>query len=123
MIPPTMRPMLPDWSSLPSTHPAPGFSAVPEVYSTYRETPVGTGVAGPGKPAKRGTGVTDFQGAAIAWRKSTASGGTNCVEVAFIQGQVLIRNSANPEGGVLSVLPADWNAFVEEVRTSDREFH
>ena len=67
--------------------------------------------------------MTDFQGVAIVWRKSTASSAENCVEVAFIRGQVLIRDSANPEGAVLSVPSAEWNAFLAKVRTFNTRSH
>lgn len=48
------------------------------------------------------------------WRKSTRSGPNcdNCVEVAFVDGAVAVRDSKDPEGPVLIFTPAEWDAFV-----------
>jgi hypothetical protein len=52
--------------------------------------------------------------AATAWRKSTASGGGggNCVQVAFIDDSVLVRDSKDPSGTVLSFSHSEWAAFL-----------
>jgi hypothetical protein len=52
------------------------------------------------------------------WRKSTRSnnGGT-CVEVAATRDVVGVRDSKDPAGPVLVFSPAEWRAFVAEVRT------
>jgi hypothetical protein len=53
------------------------------------------------------------------WRKSAHSSGTgqNCVEVAAnIPGIVAIRDSKDPDGGVLSVNPNEWKNFLETIR-------
>jgi hypothetical protein len=63
--------------------------------------------------------VTDNQDSPFVWQKSSASGATNCVEVAFVQGWVLIRDSANPEGDMLRFSHAAWNSFLAEVRKAD----
>lgn len=63
--------------------------------------------------------MTDFDRSASMWRTSSASGGANCVAVAFIERWVLIRDSANPEGGVLRVSRAAWNLFLAETRNAD----
>ena len=55
----------------------------------------------------------------IAWRKSTASHSSGCVEVATVNGWLLIRDSANPDGVVLRLWPAAWSAFLEQARTKD----
>lgn len=62
--------------------------------------------------------TTDQTGA--RWRKSSRSGsGNNCVEVATnlvpSSGQVLIRDSKNPTGDVLSVNLEGWKTFVAGV--------
>ncbi|MBN1174904.1 MAG: DUF397 domain-containing protein [Micromonosporaceae bacterium] len=59
------------------------------------------------------------------WRKSTRSGnGGNCVEVATnlvdTVGAVLVRDSKNPNGPVLSFTRGEWAAFVGGVE--DGEF-
>ena len=55
----------------------------------------------------------------IAWRKSTASGSGSCVEVAVVGGSVLIRDSANPYGMTLKLLPAAWSAFIARAHRND----
>ena len=56
------------------------------------------------------------------WRKSTRSSPScdNCVEVAFVGGAIAVRDSKNPDGGVLVFTPAEWDAFVDG--TKDGEF-
>jgi hypothetical protein len=63
--------------------------------------------------------VADFEKPRIAWRKSTASGGDGCVEVAVVERSVLIRDSANPDGVVLSLSPVVWSAFLAHARGKD----
>jgi hypothetical protein len=48
------------------------------------------------------------------WFKSTRSGpnSDNCVEVAFIDQAIAVRDSQNPEGAALIFTPAEWDAFV-----------
>lgn len=53
---------------------------------------------------------------AVKWRKSSYSGIGNCVEVAGHAGQVLIRDSKNPDGYVLAVTPAAWRDFLEGLK-------
>ncbi|MEU3455258.1 DUF397 domain-containing protein [Micromonospora sp. NPDC006766] len=55
------------------------------------------------------------------WRKSTRSGnGGNCVEVATnllnSQGVVFVRDSKNPQGGLIAVTAAGWTAFTSSLR-------
>jgi len=46
------------------------------------------------------------------WRKSSRSESGNCVEVAFADDQVLVRDSKDPGGPVLSFSRAEWDAFL-----------
>lgn len=48
------------------------------------------------------------------WFKSTRSGpnSDNCVEVAFIDQAIAVRDSKNPQGAALVFTPAEWDAFV-----------
>ena len=68
----------------------------------------------------RGGGhVADSEKPCIVWRRSTKSGTGNCVEVAVVGGLVLIRDSANPDGGVLRLSPVAWSALLRDARTRD----
>jgi hypothetical protein len=53
------------------------------------------------------------------WKKSSRSTHDNCVEVAFLNGQVRVRDSKN-RGPVLKFTTGEWEAFTGGVR--DGEF-
>ncbi|WP_432094293.1 DUF397 domain-containing protein [Streptomyces sp. bgisy100] len=57
---------------------------------------------------------------AAAWAKSSHSGGEggDCVEVAAAPAAVHVRDSKDPDGGVLCFAPDAWSAFVEYARHS-----
>lgn len=55
-----------------------------------------------------------------AWRKSTRSGASECVEVAFVAGHIAVRDSKDRSGATLLFTPAEWKAFLRGVR--DGEF-
>jgi hypothetical protein len=57
--------------------------------------------------------VADSEQTNITWRKSRTSGGGNCVEVAFADESVLVRNSRDLLGSVLSFSRQEWMAFLE----------
>lgn len=48
------------------------------------------------------------------WFKSTRSGpnSDNCVEVAFVEEAIAVRDSKNPQGPALIFTAAEWDAFV-----------
>jgi hypothetical protein len=50
------------------------------------------------------------------WRKSTASGSGNCVEVAFGEQTVRVRDSKNIDGKVLEFSNKEWATFVADLR-------
>ena len=52
----------------------------------------------------------------ISWKISSKSNGGNCVEVAFHDGMVLIRDSKNRDGGIISVPAAEWKTFLTVVK-------
>lgn len=59
----------------------------------------------------------DFSGA--EWRKSSRSGGGgngNCVEVGFVDDIVGVRDSKNPETGVLAFSAVQWTSFLGTLR-------
>ena len=63
--------------------------------------------------------MANLESSSTPWRKSTASAQGNCVEVSFADESVLMRNSRNPEGPVLSFTHSEWEAFLTGVRNSE----
>ena len=55
-----------------------------------------------------------------AWRKSTRSGTNGCVEVAFVEDKVAVRDSKDRGGPVLLFTAHEWEAFIGCAR--DAEF-
>jgi hypothetical protein len=54
------------------------------------------------------------------WRKSARSANDGqCVEVAFVDGAVAVRDSKDPTGGVLLFTRPEWAAFVDGVTAGD----
>jgi hypothetical protein len=53
------------------------------------------------------------------WRKSSYSGSNGCVEVAFVDGDVAVRDSKNRQGPVLVFTPVEWDAFLAGVRAGE----
>jgi hypothetical protein len=54
------------------------------------------------------------------WRKSPHSGTNGCVEVAFLEGHVAVRDSKDSASPVLVFTTREWKAFLGGVR--DGEF-
>lgn len=51
----------------------------------------------------------------LVWRKSSRSGNGNngdCVEVAFAERVIAVRDSKNPEAGMLTLPRSAWAAFL-----------
>jgi hypothetical protein len=55
------------------------------------------------------------------WRKSSRSGTNGCVEIAFVDGRVAVRDSKDRGGPVLLFERHEWDAFTAAVRTGDFE--
>jgi hypothetical protein len=53
----------------------------------------------------------------VAWRKSTFSGYSECVEAASDEDAVLLRNSKHPDGPVISCAPAAWTVFLDTLKS------
>ena len=54
-------------------------------------------------------------GPPLRWHKSAASGSGNCVEVAATRERVLVRDTKDRNGPVLSFTAAEWSAFLAGV--------
>jgi Domain of unknown function (DUF397) len=63
--------------------------------------------------------LTESERADLVWQKSTASTGGNCVEVAFTEAAVHVRNSRQSSGPVLSFTIPEWNAFLAGARNGE----
>lgn len=59
------------------------------------------------------------------WAKSSLSnGGTNCLEVAFVEGAVALRDSkdvGDPEAAVLVISEDDYRAFTGGIRNGQKD--
>lgn len=54
----------------------------------------------------------------VMWRKSTRSGSTgNCVEVAMLLPVVMVRDSKDREGPVVSFTTGQWASFVHGIKS------
>jgi len=53
------------------------------------------------------------------WRKSTASDSGSCVEVALTERGVLVRNSRDPSGPMLTFSRPEWAAFLVGVQNGE----
>jgi Domain of unknown function (DUF397) len=56
------------------------------------------------------------------WQRSKSCSGGQCVEVAKVGGQYLIRDSKRPEVEPLSFTPDEWTAFVQGVNAGEFRF-
>jgi hypothetical protein len=63
--------------------------------------------------------IVDLSGA--EWRKSSWSGHDGCVEVAFVEGGVAVRDSKDRSGSVLRFTAQEWEAFVGATRNGEFE--
>jgi hypothetical protein len=56
----------------------------------------------------------------VVWRKSSASGSGNCVEVAVDDESILVRDTkANGAGAVLTFTEVEWQAFLVGVSADE----
>jgi hypothetical protein len=54
-----------------------------------------------------------------SWHKSGWSANNGCVEVAFVQGRVAVRDSKDRTGPVLIFNAHEWDAFLRGVRVGE----
>ena len=59
------------------------------------------------------------QPCSLSWKKSTASGSEGCVEVARGGKMILVRDSKNPTGAVLTFSEIEWKAFLVGARADE----
>jgi hypothetical protein len=57
----------------------------------------------------------------LVWRKSSYSSDGACVETATTPGHVLVRDSKDRDGRVLTFTFAEWKAFLQGVRGGEFE--
>lgn len=50
------------------------------------------------------------------WRKSSFSHQNGCVEIAQIEGHVVVRDSKHKQGPVLVFTPSEWRSFLGGAR-------
>jgi Domain of unknown function (DUF397) len=60
--------------------------------------------------------MTDLSATRWHWFKSSYSGGNGCVEVAFLEADIAVRDSKDPGGPVLRFTPDEWKAFLAGAR-------
>lgn len=58
----------------------------------------------------------------LSWHKSTACVTGECVEVAYLEGRVLVRNSRLP-GVIVRFAWPQWKAFITAVAASPADDH
>ncbi|MEU8815606.1 DUF397 domain-containing protein [Actinoplanes sp. NPDC048796] len=58
----------------------------------------------------------------LEWRRSSRCTASNCVEVARVDGQYLIRDSKNPQLPPHSFTEDEWLAFAAGVKAGDFTF-
>jgi hypothetical protein len=54
----------------------------------------------------------------LIWRKSSYSSanGGNCVEITELPEGIAVRDSKNPDGGVLTFSPESWTALTKAIK-------
>ena len=53
----------------------------------------------------------------VAWRVSSKSNGTNCIEVGNDETALLVRDTKNRDGGILSFPFTAWENFIKQIQT------
>ena len=55
----------------------------------------------------------------LDWRRSSFCGHGACVEVAYVEGGVLLRDGKNPDAAALRFTDEEWSAFVAGVQAGE----
>jgi hypothetical protein len=66
--------------------------------------------------------VVHTSGSTMTWVKSRRCESSSCVEVAFVDDEILVRSSAQSDSPVLRFTADEWVAFVGGVRDGDFDF-
>jgi predicted secreted Zn-dependent protease len=61
--------------------------------------------------------VANSERSRIVWRRSGACANGDCVEVAIVGQSILVRDSKDPAGPILSLTHSQWTAFLVGVRS------
>jgi Domain of unknown function (DUF397) len=67
--------------------------------------------------SRKGEGVPGSNAVGLSWRKSSASGSGDCVEVAAQDGHVLLRDSKREHLRALMFTFSEWDAFLSGARS------
>jgi predicted secreted Zn-dependent protease len=64
--------------------------------------------------------ISNDQGVDLTWYKARRSNGSGaCVEVATAAGSILVRDSKDPHGPVLTYTKAEWDAFLDGAKKGE----
>jgi Domain of unknown function (DUF397) len=63
--------------------------------------------------------MTSCDGAVAEWLKSSFSQNGDCVEIAFKDKKVLVRDSKRPHESFLIFTSSEWSAFLAGVRNGE----
>jgi Domain of unknown function (DUF397) len=65
------------------------------------------------------TQVAQENSMSLEWRRSTRCDGGQCIEIAFSDATVKMRDSKDPAGSVLDFDRDSWSVFVGSVQAGD----
>lgn len=63
--------------------------------------------------------MVDSDSADTPWRTATKSGGGNCIKVMRRDNVIMIADSKNPAGPVLSYTLQEWDAFLDGAKRGE----
>jgi Domain of unknown function (DUF397) len=61
--------------------------------------------------------MTDLSNA--VWRRGSRCSGNNCMEIAFVDNRIAMRDSKDEQGPVLMFASSEWHAFLRGVRNGE----
>jgi hypothetical protein len=63
-----------------------------------------------------------MESSSVQWRKSSRCANNSCVEVAKVEGGIMVRDSKNPDHAPLTFTPEEWSAFIQGVNLGEFSF-